>query len=198
VPEVVVIVASGAGANGGIEKWGHFAPHRWEHRDQERHEVMIGGEGLTRGAAGVLETVLHEAAHGLAAARGVGDTSRQGRYHNKRYKAIAAELGLKVEAMAPYGWAQTELSQEATRRYGRQLRELERALVLWRREEPPRGGRGKSTGDGHQLWLCSCEPPRRIRLSASTAEQGPIVCGICDEEFEPEPGDEPGGQEAQE
>jgi hypothetical protein len=35
---------------------------------------------------------VHEAAHGLANTRGVKDTSRQGRYHNKRFRALAEEL----------------------------------------------------------------------------------------------------------
>jgi hypothetical protein len=182
VPEVVLIVASSAGARGVSEKWGHFAPCRWQHQDEERHEVMIGGEGLKRGAAGVLETVLHEAAHGLAAARQAADTSRQGRYHNRRFKQIAAELGLQVEEMHPHGWARTELGEEARRLYVRQLRELERALVLWRRDEPERE-RGKGTSR-LKLWQCGCEPPRKIRIAAGTAEQGPIMCGICGEEFE--------------
>ena len=40
----------------------------------------------------MLCTVPHEAAHGLAYARKIGDTSRQGRYHNRRYAALAGEL----------------------------------------------------------------------------------------------------------
>jgi hypothetical protein len=46
--------------------------------------------GLARGAREVLATELHEAAHGLAAARGIRDTSRQSRYHNARYRRLGA------------------------------------------------------------------------------------------------------------
>lgn len=182
VPEVVLIVASGAGQNGGVERWGHFAACRWEHQDQERHEVMIGGEGLRRGPEDVLGTVLHEAVHGLAATREITDTSRQGRYHNKHFRQLAQELGLTVSAQPPHGWARTELEEASRKRYAGCLRELERALVLWRREDPERG-QGKSSSR-LRLWECRCEPPRKIRVAAATAELGPIVCGICDEEFE--------------
>jgi hypothetical protein len=182
VPEAVLIVASGSGSRGVVERWGHFAPCRWEHGDQERHEVMVGGEGLRRGAEGVLGTVLHEAAHGLALARGVVDTSRQGRYHNRRYREVAGEIGLSAGEQGTHGWASTELSEEARRRYAPQLRQLERALVLWRREEPVRGG---SAGrQRHRLMVCGCEPGRKIRVAASTAELGRIVCGVCDRDFE--------------
>jgi hypothetical protein len=40
--------------------------------------------------------MLHEAAHALATRRGIKDTSAAGnRYHNKRFAALAAELGLR-------------------------------------------------------------------------------------------------------
>jgi hypothetical protein len=189
LPEAVLIVASGSGPKGGVEKWGHFAPHRWEHGDQERHEVLIGAEGLRRGADEVLETLLHEAAHGLAASREVADTSRQGRYHNRHYQRLAQELGLIVEKVGVYGWTGTTLSEQARKRYAPQLRQLERALVLWRREEPA-GGRGGATAQRHRLLLCSCEPPRKIRAARATAELGPILCGVCDEEFRAEESEE--------
>src|SRR6266542_4043035 len=48
--------------------------------------VIITGAGAGRV---VLATMLHEAGHGLAAARNLKDTSRQGRYHNAKYKALA-------------------------------------------------------------------------------------------------------------
>lgn len=56
------------------------------------------------------------------------------------------------------------LSEEARKRYAPQLRQLERALVLWRRDEPVRG-HGSTTSQRHRLLLCGCEPPRKIRAS---------------------------------
>ena len=61
---------------------------------------MISGEALRRTPADVLGILLHEAAHALADARGITDTSRQGRYHNKKYALLAAELGLDVAETA--------------------------------------------------------------------------------------------------
>src|SRR6266545_1119836 len=63
-----------------------------QHHHPDLPDVVIitgGGEGLRRGARDVLATMLHEAGHGLAAARNLKDTSRQGRYHNAKYKALA-------------------------------------------------------------------------------------------------------------
>lgn len=130
-------------------------------------------------------TVLHEAAHGLAAARNIQDTSRQGRYHNHCFRELAEELGVRVSEQRPYGWAQTELGDQARKGYAAQLCDLEQALVLFALDELARGSRRTGTSR-LRLWTCACEPPRKIRIAAATAELGRIFCGICDQEFEQE------------
>jgi hypothetical protein len=55
---------------------GHFAGDRWQRWDGgSLPEMFIAGEGLDRGAVGVLGTALHEAAHGAAVVRGIQDSS---------------------------------------------------------------------------------------------------------------------------
>ena len=70
---------------------------------------MISGEGLGRTPRDVLGTLLHEAAHALAAVCGIKDTSRQGRYHNTKYKMLAEELGLTVAFEPTIGWSITSV-----------------------------------------------------------------------------------------
>src|SRR4029453_3856781 len=93
VPQVVIVVASGSDPRSRRLNLGHFAAGRWQLTDPnqptDRPEVLVSGEGLQRGPVEVLGTLLHEAAHGLAHARSIQDTSRQGRYHNRRYAALA-------------------------------------------------------------------------------------------------------------
>ena len=103
VPQVVIVVASGSDPRSRRLNLGHFAAGRWQLADQptDRAEVLVSGEGLQRGPVDVLGTLLHEAAHGLAHARKVNDTSRQGRYHNRRYATLARELGLDVAHVQP-------------------------------------------------------------------------------------------------
>jgi hypothetical protein len=83
----------------------------------------------------VLGTLLHEAAHGLAGVRGVRDTSRGGRYHNRRYRSLAQELGLEVQETPPIGWSATTVSDATAEDYRQVLNELADALILWRRSE---------------------------------------------------------------
>ncbi len=145
VPEVVVILGAGSEARRGLFKWGHFAAARWHVAGANRPEVLVSGEGLNRGARPVLATLLHEAAHGLANTRQIKDTSRQGRWHNQRFRTLASEL-------------------------------------LWRHAERQHG---PATGS-RNLLACSCACGRKLRVARATLEQAPIICGGCDQRFEPE------------
>jgi curved DNA-binding protein CbpA len=179
IPAVVLIIASGT--EGRQARWGHHAPNRWVAGTQARAEIMISGEALRLGARWVLGVLMHEATHALAAARGIKDTSRQGRYHNKHFKTLADELGIEVEFVKLIGWAPTALPDKAAEVYTRQLQALEDALTLWRLDEtiaPPATGRRNSN-----LVAATCSCGRRIRVAASTLAEAPITCGECDGEF---------------
>jgi hypothetical protein len=99
VPAAVIVLGAGSIGTAGGLRLGHIAAMRWsqpEHTDAEPvegeqdltapppsvrlPEVFVGGEGLARGPAHVLGTLLHEAAHAPARVRGIKDTSRQGRW----------------------------------------------------------------------------------------------------------------------
>jgi hypothetical protein len=184
VPEAVLVVASGS--EGKRLNLGHFAPHRWQVAGADRHEVLVGGEGLHRGSVEVLGTLLHEAAHGLAQARQVQDTSRQGRYHNRRYAQLARELGLDVATVKPIGWSATTVPEPTAVAYAGQLEELQAALVLWRRQEHRIGTGCRS----RNLLAAACACGRRIRVAKATLVEAPIVCGSCEEPFQPADPDE--------
>jgi hypothetical protein len=179
VPEAVLVVASGS--EGKRLNWGHFAPHRWQVNGTDRHEVLVGGEGLQRGPLEVLGTLLHEAAHGLAQAREVQDTSRGGRYHNRRYAQLAGELGLNVASVKPIGWSATTVPETTAAAYAGQLAELAAALVLWRRQEHRIGTGTRS----RNLLAATCRCGRRIRAAKATLAEAPILCGACEEPLEP-------------
>jgi hypothetical protein len=180
VPDAVLVVASGS--EGKRVNWGHFAPHRWQVQGADRHEVLVGGEGLQRGPLEVLGTLLHEAAHGLATARNIQDTSRGGRYHNRRYATLARELGLEVASVKPIGWSATSVPEATAAAYGGDLEELQAALVLWRRQEHRIGTGTRS----RNLLAATCGCGRRIRAAKATLAEAPILCGACVQPFEPE------------
>jgi hypothetical protein len=144
----------------------------------ELHEVFLSGEGLRRGAAQVLATLLHEAAHGLATAREISDTSGGGRFHNLQYKRLATELGLVVAKDGARGWSATTLGAAAEQRYAGALDRLAEATRVYRVDERP-----ARTGGQGNLAVAECACPRKIRVARTTLAQAPITCGACDTEF---------------
>jgi hypothetical protein len=179
VPAVVIALGAGSGRGRGLTL-GHFAPGRWQHGEGTLPELFIGGEGLARGGRELLGTLLHEAAHGVAAARGIQDTSRQGRFHNTRYADLARELGLEVAKTGTIGWSATTVPDATAARYRAELRRLDAALVAWRHADgAARGGRASSNNG----LAARCDCGRRIRVSASVLAMGPITCGICGTHF---------------
>lgn len=184
VPPAVIITGAGSIGGRGRLRLGHFAATRWRAGEEgELCEVFVGGEGLARGASAVFATLLHEAAHALAHTRGTRETSRQGRYHNRRFKAVAEELGLSVAYDPQLGWSPTTLTQAAATTYAPAIAVLEAAITGYRRSED---SRGRARGGGRNLTACVCRCGRRLRMARSVLAAGPVICGVCDSQFVPE------------
>jgi hypothetical protein len=184
IPPAVIIVAGGTG--GRVAEWGHFAPRRWTvDASGTLAEILISGEGLRRDPRAVLGTLLHEAAHALAAARGIKETSRQHRYHNQQYKALAEELGLAVDHDRRIGWSLTTVPDSTADIYARWLVRLRVAMTLWRRAEHEAAtgtGNGSGTGSGTRasgLIAAACPCGRSIRIAVTTLAAAPVICGAC-------------------
>ena len=216
---------TGAGSNQkgdaqrGTRLRGHHWPERWV-TDPEQGgrsaELFIAGELLAAGGRAVLETMLHEAAHALARARGIKDTSAEGnRYHNKRFVALAEELGLRGPERAEkvIGWSGCTLTDETADGYAEIIKAIDTARLPYLADIGLTGGDGTGTGedgdgqgggDGkprkrggrHVATVCGCTPARRLQLTPKQLEDGPIVCGNRREEFrttEEEEEEEEGG-----
>jgi len=179
IPPVVLIIASGTDSK--HPRWGHHAPGRWYVNNTRHAEVMISGEGLRRDPRDVLGTLLHEAAHALAAARDIKDTSRQGRYHNKKYAQLAEELGLDVAEDPSFGWTITTVPDTTAAGYAAQLAALKDAMNLWRHDEHQE--RAARRNSNLIAAVCSCG--RSIRAAASTLNEAPITCEACGGHFAP-------------
>lgn len=103
-PDVVFVVKSDKRA------WGHMTLGRsWQESLPEGtagptrrwREIMLSAELLAQHPVRILQTMIHEAAHTVAQTRGVKDTSRQYRYHNGTFRAIAEEMGLEWAHVVP-------------------------------------------------------------------------------------------------
>jgi curved DNA-binding protein CbpA len=179
IPPAVIIIASGT--EGKQARLGHHAPGRWNVAGQQYAEIMISGEGLRRTPDEVLATLLHEAAHALAHERGIKDTSRQGRYHNKHFKTYAEQLGLTVTHDDRNGWSASTITPATQRAYARQLADLAQAMTMWRHRETSTGAAARRSTN---LIAAICPCGRSIRVAASTLAEAPITCQACDGDFQ--------------
>jgi hypothetical protein len=109
------------------------------------------------------------------------DTSRQGRYHNIRFRDLATELGIRVERDPRIGWSITTVPDTTAQHYGDQIAALDTAIKAHRLADVH--GAGRTTSNNGLVATCECEPPRKIRLSRTAYDAGAITCGACEADF---------------
>lgn len=216
VPSVVLV--TGAGIVGGIgpSRWGHHRPNGWEARTADEEtvdhstgrfhgEVFIAGETLAEGAAKTVQTMIHEAAHALAVARQVQDTSRQGRWHNGTFRKLAEELGLEyahAAANKSIGFSAVTLTPGTREEYAAVIAELDAAIRLVIKAPGFMTGGGNGDDEGSEnvhgagrkaggtksnsnnvKATCLCIEPRIIRASRAVLAGAAIICDECDAHF---------------
>jgi hypothetical protein len=169
VPEVVLDITPGRSSSCTSVGWLEVPVIELNLKDGDR--TLTGRE--------VLSYYLHQAAHGLTGPEVRGS---EGRYHSRRFREAARQLGLDVGEYGGTGWSETELARGTLTRYQPELRPLDRALRSWRPTVQP-----KATRSSRNLVaaVCSCIPARRIRVSAKTLAAAPITCGACGQRFMP-------------
>ena len=91
-----------------------------------------------------------------------------------------------MTSVKPIGWSATTVPEPTAAGYAGQLEELQAALVLWRRQEHRLGTGTRS----RNLLAAACGCGRRIRVAKATLAEAPILCGACEEPFEPADSDE--------
>jgi hypothetical protein len=132
VPQVVMI--TGQGDVGYEVTWGHFDAATWTVGDGHMPEIFASGEMIALGGRRIMETLLHEAAHGVADKRKIKDTSNKHRYHNKKFAKIAEALGLKppAEADKVMGWSRCLITDATAERYKDAIAALDAGRLPYR------------------------------------------------------------------
>lgn len=155
----------------------------------QKYEINITAEYLNRPVTEIMETMLHEMVHLYCQVNSIKDTSRNGSYHNKRFKAEAERVGLKVEKVPNIGWASTSPKPETIELIERL--QLDPAAFKIRRftwgevgddadqDETPRNKPTK------RFWRCptqECEN-HKIEIKAKKKKPLDVICGKCREKF---------------
>uniref|UniRef100_UPI003F49AF5E hypothetical protein n=1 Tax=Amycolatopsis sp. CA-151526 TaxID=3239921 RepID=UPI003F49AF5E len=150
-------------------------------------------EPFPRTAEAVAASVLREAARALAEQRGIEVVRRGGRYHTKKFAAIAAEVGLTAEAEVlrslknTRGFDRISLTEDVKTLYRKEIRDIQAVLEAHPvPEHAPAPASGRSTASGAKL-LAECGCPRKIYAAASTLAGPDIVCTDCGQPFRHHP-----------
>jgi hypothetical protein len=203
LPQVVIITGRG-NMGRGLIKLGHFSPDVWDGAVAagQSPEIFVSGETLGLGAVSALTTLLHEATHVLAHVRGVQDTSRGLRYHNRLFVETARTFGLDYPWPAPhpsFGFSAVTLDELGLTYWAGELATLEAEIkatvglggfTIAKPTDPTDPRVTVTPVDGTPTppppptgYVCGCG--RIMRMARGTFAQGPILCGVCGEPFTP-------------
>lgn len=171
-----------------VAVWGDIQRHHADLPVLSAPEALIADTSFVCGRELDFDRLLHEAAHGLAAARGIRDTSRGGRYHNRRFLAVACEVGLAYPGRsgADSGFVAVSASMETRIRYRETIERWSRAVEANRAAtnrvfNGPASRRTSSGGGRRAKVACGCG--RILYVVRSVLAIGPITCAACEQEF---------------
>lgn len=137
------------------------------------YEINVCADSLCCPLSRIAETLLHEMAHLYNLQIGVKDTSRNGTYHNNKYKLTAETHGLNVEKDSTCGFTITTLNDEA-----------QRFIESLQLEDMPLFRVGKLTKSN-----CSKQSTRRFvcpkcfTVIRATKKKVNVICGDCNVPF---------------
>lgn len=89
--------------------YGHVTVSKtWRRGDEYRHELNIGAGTLDRPIENIVATMIHEMVHLHNMQIGVKDCSRNGVYHNKKFRDAATARDLAISYDPRLGWSITQ------------------------------------------------------------------------------------------
>lgn len=192
LPQVLVTVARDENRKGSGLKLGHITTMpAWESNEGEGFlELLITGEGLTRGGRAVFGTLAHEMSHAYNIAKGIKDTDSNGR-HNKKFKDTAERVyGLEISNHKAIGWSLTEVPDTTAELWAGLIADIDNAITAVAgglKSAPKTKKRNKNLLKA----TCQCPEPLTIRASAKVIESG-VRCDECEELFKAEETEEEG------
>lgn len=107
LPEVVITIQSSPKTNG------HITTQKvWNGAEECFYEINISAEHLNRPCEQVMATLVHEMVHLYCMEKGIADTSKNGRYHNKNFKVECEKRDLHIEYAQYIGYSVTSPTEK--------------------------------------------------------------------------------------
>lgn len=76
----------------------------WNGKEGKQYEMNFAAEAINGPVEEIIDTLVHEMVHLYCRLNGIQEVSRGGKYHNKKFKALAEEKGCIVVEEGQYGW----------------------------------------------------------------------------------------------
>jgi len=170
-PVIAVSPDTTKGAYGWCTSW-----KAWQgEKEGGYYEINMCAEHLSRPFAETCGTLIHEMVHLKNLQDKIQDTSRSGKYHNKRFKETAEKYGLTVEKGSKYGWHITKLTDEAAEWLKKEFPD-ESGFTLRRDKRIKISASGKTSSS--RKYECPCGTIIRATKEVN------VVCGDCNNPFE--------------
>ena len=146
-------------------------------KDEGMYEINLSAQFLNRPISEIASTLIHEMSHQFARVNNFKDTARSGSFHNKLFKEIAEDHGLKVEYVHGRGWTATTLSEGTAKLLSGFVEKHPQTLIY--REMPIKVKRVRDVSI--RKYVC---PDCEISVRATKAVN--VVCGDCNKQMQEE------------
>lgn len=112
LPEPSILIQSN-GKRKGVMGW-CTREKIWRDKEnrEKRYELSVSAEYLNYPLEELVDTLLHEMTHLYCRIKDIQECSRNGSYHNKKFKEEAEKRGMEVTKDPRYGWGLTKLKPE--------------------------------------------------------------------------------------
>lgn len=180
LPPVIVTCQSSPGS------FGHSTVSRvWKRKEDDLFELNIACEVLDYPIEEILDTVIHEQIHVYCRTNNIGEVSRNGSYHNKKFKELAEDHGLIcVYTGSAYGWNTVAKDNDKLIEYAIEKGYTE--LQIARKSSRPIRIGGAAHQGGHQIpgekrpsstrkLICPGGCGQTVRATKAVN----IICGCC-------------------
>lgn len=153
---------------------------------ETRYEINISAEGLSRPIENIIGTLVHEMVHEYNLINGIKDCS--GKIHNKKFKAEAERVGLRVERTPQVGYGATTPSDEFIQEIKKW--NIDKTVFNYVRgevigsDQSSKGARKK----GAYKYTLPSDPKKHFKLKFEVLVTDPETGELFNKEYEP--GDE--------
>lgn len=167
----------------------------WRDKEQKekKYEVNVCPEYLNYPILETADSIAHEMVHLYNKINNVNDISRNGSYHNKKFKAMAESIGLTVERSNKVGWGLTKPGPQFIELI-KELQINESAFYMARNtrlsgseEEGEESGEGEKKPVTNRKYVCPCgtivRATKKVKVICGECKQ-PFTCVNVDEEEE--------------